>query len=870
MTAATTRGNVEAITRDVTSLLVRPRLLRRLSSALAAPVAVVHGPAGYGKTTLVEQWGAGHPATAMLTLNLGADDDLSRVVLRLVTATAATWRPLPPDDAGRMFRALGSLDPHDARRVLADAAQRATTVLVLDRADAPRNAQVVEFLQSLLRRPPTGLHVIAITRGTRAVHVRELLRTRDVSSVGPSDLELTAGEVQQLISHVAGRDVTPEELTALHGRTRGWPVVLHRAAIAFRRPRPAREIIEGISDDRQIASFISSEVLRSLSPRMRRFLLRTSPLDPLVGGLCDAVVGTAASAVMLRLLADDGVPMHADASVAGAVSVHPLVRQQLLHGLRQSEPEVEGQVLRAAADWHAQHGDPETAARYLSDCEDWRGLVDLADRFGRDAFCEGRADRVLTWIERVPDSSDFQGTGVIVRRAYLHTMLGQTRRAEHLLRDVDAHGPSLGERAVIETLRATWAFFDARPATAVTAADDALELLDQIGDDPPPSLLRLTARVDLWAMATGSKARALWALGDLVTSRQLFGGVLERRDVYALWRTHVHSALALLEAWAGDFVRASAHAQQAFHLAAAAGLRNHPAVTDAYLARAHVLRERGHLERSRAALDAATAIAHLTRRPTTRTIIGLESAWWLLAAGVPDRALRLVHQHQHTDEAVSQPLLQSRLLAARIRLELAVGHVDRARDLLTEAAHPRCAELAAVAVQVALTGGDVDRATTELDEWPATEGSARSGLERDLLHALVDFEAGHRPVAIQRLDDVLTRAHPQGHVRLFLDAGPPMEPLLRAMARWRPTPYVRHLRHLASTPAVAGTAADDLSERELEVLRYLPTPLGNAEIAEQLYVSLNTLKTHLRTIYRKLGVHDRRGAIVRAEHLGLL
>lgn len=147
--------------------------------------------------------------------------------------------------------------------------------------------------------------------------------------------------------------------------------------------------------------------------------------------------------------------------------------------------------------------------------------------------------------------------------------------------------------------------------------------------------------------------------------------------------------------------------------------------------------------------------------------------------------------------------------------------------------------------------------------------SQRSRLERNWWAAIVDLESGYRHEAVQRASMVVGEAQEEGHVRLFVDAGRPAERLLRLLSRECPTPYVnRLLREFRSGPYNSDTLFG-LSERELEVVRYLPTPLSSAEIASQLFISMNTLKTHLRSIYRKLQVGSRSEANRHVERLGL-
>ena len=212
------------------------------------------------------------------------------------------------------------------------------------------------------------------------------------------------------------------------------------------------------------------------------------------------------------------------------------------------------------------------------------------------------------------------------------------------------------------------------------------------------------------------------------------------------------------------------------------------------------------------------------------------------------------------------------MLAVEARLHVALGECDRAEALLDSNEGPWTADLAASAVQVALALDDESAAKRRLADWP-DDPELRSWLERELWTAIVEARYDNRRQALGRLADVVAIAEPEGHARLFIDAGVDATRLLQTLMRTSPTPYLRRLAERRERSAFPRLGGDDLasrlSTRELAVVRYLPSRLSSAEIASHLYISLNTLKTHLRSIYRKLGVEGRREAIVKAKEQGI-
>jgi len=199
-----------------------------------------------------------------------------------------------------------------------------------------------------------------------------------------------------------------------------------------------------------------------------------------------------------------------------------------------------------------------------------------------------------------------------------------------------------------------------------------------------------------------------------------------------------------------------------------------------------------------------------------------------------------------------------------------MNDVDRAESVLGSAGDVSfCPDLTAVGVQAAVARHDLGAAAERLDRWAVDDVQRRSRLQRTLWAAVVDFEAGDRRRAIQVVSGVVHAAAREGDERLFLDGGRPVERLLPALVHTAPLPYAQRLVRAALAQDPAKGTVLGLSKRELEVARYLPTPLSSAEIAARLYISLNTLKTHLRTIYGKLDATNRREAIQRAEELGI-
>jgi LuxR family maltose regulon positive regulatory protein len=802
--------------------------------AARGPLTSLTAPAGYGKTFLIDHWAAAHRG-----------------------------RPLVRVDLSRHAHAGGGR----ATDVLDDAVEQADgSILVVDGLDAPIDPLIGAVLDRVITDGPSNVRVLVARRSRGFAAVDSRLARGVGTEIAADELAFTPDEAALLVYDVAGVELSDDQLAGVMARTEGWAAGLVLLARLLDEAADPAPVIAGFTgEDRHVAAFLNDRVLARLPDRQRNFLLRTSVLERLDGPSCAALTGDPASGAMLDLLERHGLFLRRTDARTETFTYHPLFRELLRRELRLSAPGAESESLVVAARWHIGNDEPESAARCLVDAERPDLLVELGDRYGRAMFEAGRPGDVLRWLESVADDSG-PDPELTLRRAYLHTMLGETPQAGQLLHDLPTRALTPGQRLAVDGLRATWVFFDGRPADVIVAADAVLDAIDDIDDRELPDIYQLTTRSSLWTMATVSRARAEWSVGQIAEARVGLATVLERDDVYPTWLVHTLSASAMLEAWAGDLHVASALAQRAMRFAGRAGLSAHPATLDARLALACVHREAGELRRARSDLDGAVAIAAHTRRPITNAIAAVEVARWHLADGSVDQGLALLEKHG--TEGVVQPLLvEQHLVAAEIRLLLALGEVERARSVLDRAGRPLPGTLRATAVHVAIAGGDHDGPRALLEDWDQVDAPSRERLDHALWRAVLEMETGDRRAAVRLGSPVATDAVAAGRLRLFADAGPSGERLLRALARDPEATVARRLLQPASPPTTPLTPV--LSDREREVVRYLPTALSSAEIAGQLYISLNTLKTHLHSIYRKLDVHGRSEAIERAKELGL-
>jgi LuxR family transcriptional regulator, maltose regulon positive regulatory protein len=851
----------------------RPRLVRALDAAVEDGVALVVGPAGYGKSVLLRQWLASTSRDRVGWLGLDArDDDGERLARRLVAALAAVEPGIGEvalehaADGGRM------MGDHFVARLLEELDGAPPGLLVIDEADTLGNPRLLLELRALMEHSPASLSFIVASRH-RPLLLPE--RFNGDSEIGLKDLAFTPGEAALLFRRLTGRDFTPPRIEAVVERSEGWPVALQLAALAVRDHPDAEGFLERFGgDDQFVAAYLTTEVLARQPTSTRRFLLLTSVLRRLSVPLCDAVTGDGDSAVMLERAEQGSLFLTRTAEGGPEVRYHRLFRDLLRRELRTEHPGRERELLRRAGDWHLADGDPASAAEYYIEAEEWELVLDLVARHGRAFFEQGRSATVLHWLECVPAALRADRPLVALQEAVVNTMAGSTLVAAEVL-DRLAHRPVPDEYLLAaDGIRTTWVQWQAAPGSVIAAADRVLAALETTPAADIPDVLGVTSAESLRVIALISRSRAQWYRGETESPRETLSSLAEEDLPFAPWCLSALGSLALLDAWSGRLRAGHDAAARALVVASRTGLLGHQSLVDANLAMAHILRERDLLDGAELALDRALAPAVRTQRSVALALHVVEGALLDLARREARSGLRRIAEFLASGHGRPPPAVDARMKAAEARLWLATDDLLAAGQLVAEP-EPWSAEQLAVAVQLAVARQDLGRAREILAAWP-DDDDLRSALERDLSTAVVDDADGDHRGARRRLGGVVALAGSEGHVRLFLDAGPAPVRLLRSLPHSDDTNRLRALVLAGSTAAShpvggeAGDAGDALTGRELLVLSYLPSRLANADIAAELYISLNTVKTHLRNIYRRLGVSGRQEAVERAKELGLV
>ena len=874
-------------------LVPRPRLADRLGGEQRPRLTVISGPAGFGKTTLLAAWAetaeaAGRcvawvsleeterqPAsfwTYVVTALDGAAPGVGLGVLPLLQA------PQPPMQAvlATLLNELGALT------VGVD--------LVLDDyhlADGPGIAGDVAFLVEHL---PPHVHLVISTRADPALPLARLRARGELVEIRAADLRFTLAEVTAYLNDVAGLDLDAPEIATLEGRTEGWIAALQLAALSLQGRADAAGFIAGFAgDDRYVVDYLVEEVLARQPDDVRTFLLHTSILARLNGSLCDAVTGgTDGKAVLDSLERANLFVISLDDSRQW-YRYHHLFADVLRAHLLDERPGEIADLHRRAAAWYAAAGEPVPAVRHALAAGDVEQAADVVERSVIDLLRQRQEATVRGWLDDIPyDVVQRRPVlaigliGALMSKGDLETVEGRLDDLERLLADPPADLVVLDEAELarvpgaMETYRAALALVAGDPVGTTAHADLAIERAAP-GDD-------LTV-----AAASALAALASWGGGDLEAAHRGYSVAVKRLERAGnisdvLGCSITLGDLRITQGRLGDALHiyeealrlAAAHevdgplrgtADMVVGLSQIAFERDDLAVTAAHLRRVDELGERLGLPQlpyrwrvARARLreaegDVAGAVALLEDAdrvyvgdfaPNVRPVAA-QRARVLLAQGRVDEALDWAHrQHLGPDDDLAYLREYEHVTLARILMQRPVG-----------------------------SGGPGDAVRLLERLRLAAEAGGRTGTLIEILVLQALAHGQHDPPeALRSLERALRLAEPEGYVRVFVSEGARMAQLLDSLARREPS-WRYPLLLLARcdgrpTDQVEQGLLDPLSERELDVLRLLATDLDGPDISRRLFISLNTVRTHTKNIYAKLGVNSRRAAVTRAGELGLL
>jgi LuxR family maltose regulon positive regulatory protein len=864
------------------SLVIRRRLIDRLDQGAEGEVTLITAGPGAGKTLLVAAWAqTGRVPGPIAWLSLDSYDNNPASFWSYLLGALRSTGAVP--DASPLAHILpGPRVDESFVRGVARAVARLPhpVVLVLEDLHEVDDPQVLQSLALLLHHPLRQLRLVVTTRDDRAVPLHRARIRNGLVEVRAGELSFTADEAADLL---AGYDVrlTAADLRTVLDRTEGWAAGLGLAAMVLSDRHPYVGPGGFTGSERTVAAYLAREVLARQPPEVRRFLLLTSVADRVCGDLADVLTGETDGHRTLERLAGENALVVRLGSEPPWFRCHRLLGDLLRHQLRLEMPELVRDLHLKAAHWFAQEGAGLHAVGHAVAAQDWPlvGRLVIAMVGARTVSADRRP--LMDLLAQVPAQHLSATAGLELSAALLafdrrdyDAIPGRVARARELLgdEDTDLRRPI---EIVARALEAAVARERGDVFALVEATSGALELLAEI----PPA--QFPSASEFRAVALNNAGVGLFWMGHFrpAETRLRSGMVLAESVGVELTQLNAVSHLALLEAEQGGLHDAYNYAQDALKLAEKRGWLSVLEVVPAFLALAMTNLEWNALGDADAAFTSGLAAQRSDPEPVLYTALRIAEARILLARGEIDAA-RLAAERMgwQTDAGPLPPLLARWLVETEAEIELSAGRPEEALRLIgrfRDAAGPSARMLTCVA-RAHLALGDPRTAETVLTPLHTSAPDVRSTVEAWLVTALVEDALRQNNRSVDAFTRAVALAEPQGMRGPFVAVGHSRIAGLLEHYQWlapEKSPFAAGLlADFSSTRPVtpAGPEVEELTDRELDVLRYLPTMLRNHDIAAQMYVSVNTVKAHLRSLYRKLGVTHRREAVERAREWGLL
>ncbi len=850
-------------------LIGRARLTAVLDAVPPGGTALLAAPAGWGKSVLTAEWLGGRSA-CWLSLT-SAHDDAVVLAGDLVAALRRSEKVTDPVIADLAQRGGTCLGPQFLDAFVAELdIGVAPLVLVLDDADLVTNEGVLADLGRLLARLPDRCRAVVATRRDLPTGVGRLRVEGRLVELRSADLACDLSEAAALLRRTADRPVSEGQAKLLLERTEGWAAGLQLAALSMRRTADLDRFVDGFAgDDRLVADYLTEEVLRSVGPGTRWFLLRTSILETMSPALCDAVTGRDDAQATLRRLVDRGLFTTEEQRSSGLFHYHHLFADLLRSELRSEGPEAERDCRRAAARWLLAHGHHRAGVDQLLAAGEHEAAFDVLDTEGHRLFERGETATLARGLATIHDGDPSPSPRVAISLLASHVGADQfTAAAETYRRLTRRTDLTAGERIAVDTLASHLGHGDLAMSEMKRLATGVLRTLPGVDRGTVIDFLGMGGADSCETMAGFAAGLADLMLGDVAASAARFERVLEQRGAsYPLWRVNTLGALALARAWLGLTAEAEECAGGALYAARDVDGMDQVACVPAHLARATVSLDRMDLGEAGSHLSAAAAIVDRCHRPFYRHLVQLVRVRHAAAVAGARPALDLLRRSPW--QAPVRPVVTTARTALEIQLLVRTDAIGEARVVLDGAEGPTPASH----FDVLLAEGDLDAAGQVLASWRPEDGDRRGELEHALRAAAFEDRQGHPGAAGRSVADTAVAAEAGGILAPFFEA-PVILHILRSATPSRPLHRLRALARAvvtegSRTEANAGLL-DPLTPREIAVLEYLPTRLSNREIADALVISVNTLKTHVRSIYRKLGVEDRDEGVDRASAIGLI
>ena len=890
------------------TLVSRPRLVDHLKQGIRGPLTLISGSAGSGKTSLLSEWhahvGAKSPAV-WLSLDEN-DNDIQIFLVYLATALDGVKQGLKQEILN-ILDSSPSSDFMAAVKAMINllSSVRGDFVLVLDDYHVITDPDIHAAIAFLIENAPQELHLVLLTRIDPPLPLARLRSRGQLVELRDHELRFTLEETATFLTQVMGLSVRPDDVAALKTRTEGWAAGLQMAALSMQGRHDVANFISAFTGShRFVMDYLADEVLNRQAEDVRSFLLKTSILERLCADLCNTLTERTDSQHILEQLETANlftIPLD-DERIW--YRYHHLFADLLRHHLKQTLPGGEDELHRQASQWYEDHQYIESALNQAAVIAD-QGLVEsILYRNALSLIDHGYTRLVNQWLAFLPQKvvesnpvlalSKAICTYHIPPRDLSHSeewlqiaedALAKPDTTPELVKDIRerifANRVNLARMAdktphhILELIaeilagcpdmslhQLAFLYFNEAEAHLslhdLPAAQQTFEKIQSLGplvDDPYDRLVSASKHIDLYSKQ-----------GDFYKAEQIHKASLVKTPKIETEDMLADPVAGFLDISYGEILLYTGELEQAEHFLELGYKRL--SATAELAAQARALIDLTRLALYREDLPDAQNLIVRTKNLRLEFTQSVELLYWL--GKFYDDPSAVVEVERILAEEPLLPDMRSELPGVLLREE---------RRFYTQLVQA----YAQILLYQAKRLPDINRVSTFLENH--TEYALRHGWkirlnQLQIVQSLAFLAQGDEHQANETLVKALSIAESYGGVGVFLDFGMPILDMLKRVAVSYPgrEAFINKILYLLipskparpSTKSLPGTLIEPLTQREQDVLRLMAAGLSNPEIAQELYLSLNTIKTHTRGIYGKLGVSNRTQATIRATELGLI
>jgi len=874
-------------------LISRPRLIEKLNAGLAGKLTLISAPAGYGKTTALCEW-IHSTKIPVCWISLDASDNDPARFWAYVVAALQTTKPKLGKAAEKLIKSRQQLPTEAILTSLINdvSTNESDLIVVIDDYYLIDSEAIHKAVSFLIEHLPPQLHLVISGRSDPPLPLANLRAKGLLSELRAADLRFSQKETSDFLKLITEINLSESDVQRLEERTEGWVASLQMAALSLKGREDVSGFINSFSGShRYILDYLTEEVLRRQDEATRSFLLKTSIVEHLCGPLCDAIMGRDDGQHTLEQLDEANLFVTPLDDRRYWYRYHRLFSDLLANQLIQTHPDDVGNLHLTAAKWYEENGFVQGAMHHAFAVKNYEYAANLIEQSAFDLLTEGKSHALQTWLARLPRETVQSRPWLCIWGGWSYLLTtAESSDIEPFLHNIDAKLPQIEEQCKDVPGDASKIKGYALTLRAILAR--------QQGD--LKRSIELSHQASQYVSEDDQFARSFILLNLTIT--HFYSGELEIARAYAE-KTMAHARatetiyddivctilMAHIEEQQGKLAKAKILFEQAVELGTQPGGYVLPATCRAFLGLGTIAYEHNDLDKAENHYSKAIELARQGNEILTVMHGYVLLAWLHQIHGNGEKADEFLSEAQSLALKSYTADIEGYFENWKARFALARGDLDAAKRWATEQkgvlASPDtlfynyAAGLLSTLIKVCI-------ATNILDGILPILENAKKNLDRQeqngwlievLAHESVVLDAiGDTEKALVTLEQALKAAEAQGYIRLFIDEGEPMAKLLRlASSRGIMPTYVNKLRSAMHSqeqeqPDKQSPLVEPLSQRELEVMELLDSGKSNQQIADELILSIGTVKKHVYNIYSKLGVERRTQAISRARELGLI